>query len=367
MWILLACAFREPAQTPPLVAARGPVRVVEGPVRPGTVSVVVRAGSAYDPPGREGLAWIAAHSVAPDAVVDVGPEIVRIDLASAALTTGVLNLSPNEAAVATARAAALSELRGGDCESTALRAWDSWALAGHPYGHAVEGRASVIPTITASEVHAFLRARYTRDATRVAAAGPLDVAPLDSLLPTLSRRVTPAVPPPMTASPRLWVSAPVGTSCVAIGRADDGAVNAAEVATLRALARAIGAEADSTVRAESMVRWALPLGEAASAASVENVWNRVTSQRTISRVPRALGLMQPAPSASRLAAEDLLPGLPRLSLALLPDEAEVGTTLARVLDASRLRMVVIAPDLTRFHSVESPAPMAVQSIEDLLR
>lgn len=367
MWLLLACAFREPAQTPPLAAAQAPVRLVEGPTRPGALEIVVRAGSAYDPPSREGLAWVAAHAAAPSAHVEVGPEIVRIELDANAGLQGALNLTPDAAAVAAARDAALSELRGGECEAVALRAWDRWALAGHPYGHAVEGRTSVLPTITPGEVHAFLRARYTRDAVRIAVSAPMDTSGLNALLPTLSRPVTPAVPPPPTNGARLYVTALVGSSCVVIGRPDDRARNAGEVAVLSAFADAIGADVDATVRVDPGVRWSLALGEGASASSVESVWNRVTSQRTVHRASTSAGLMRVSPTAARLAAESLLPALVPLSPVSLPDDTDVTSILSRVADPSRLRMVVVSADVTPFRPVESQAPFVVQPIEDLLR
>ena len=221
--VALGCRpYQHPADAPPLIVAAGPLRTVqvEGPAL--RVHLVVRAGSAYDPPSREGLAFVVAHALAARAAVDVtvGPEWLSLGFAPehAARVAAVLAAPLDEEALALGRAAATSSLRTRDCAALARGLGMAWLWRGHPYGHAVAGRLSVVPTFTLAEAQAFRDARYVRDAVAAGLEGPVDagvLAPIEAALPArLSRSVTPAVLP-RSPRPLLVVEAPVEGACIA--------------------------------------------------------------------------------------------------------------------------------------------------------
>lgn len=151
--------------------------------------VVVRAGSAYDPPNREGLAFLTAHALAAQvhgASVEVGEEIVRFTLPLAGLAAlgRTMDAPPPADVLARAREEAVRAQSPTTCEEAAALAWALVRYAGHPYGHAPAGRASVLPTVTSLEVRQFIAARYVREAVRVAMGAP----PSDDAIAALATR-----------------------------------------------------------------------------------------------------------------------------------------------------------------------------------
>ncbi len=186
---------------------------------PGTARVVVRAGSAYDPPGREGLAFVTAQAIAVQvegARVEVGPDVVRFELPAGRLPDlgRVALTDPPAAALAEAVARARAALVPRDCAQAAELAWRLTAYAGHPYGHAEAGRVSVLPTLTAVEAGNLARSRYVREAVRVAVGSASTealtaaAAALERLPARISRSTVPA-PRPVTGVRTLHVSAPL--------------------------------------------------------------------------------------------------------------------------------------------------------------
>ncbi|MBM4392533.1 MAG: hypothetical protein FJ090_15535 [Deltaproteobacteria bacterium] len=227
--LALGCRpYQRPADLPPLQVAQGPLRVVAVEGAEPRVHVVVRAGSAYDPPSREGLAFVVAHALAARAGADVavGPEWLSISFppGGAARVGEVLAAPIDEESMALARAAALASLRSRDCATLAQATGATWLWAGHPYGHAVAGRLSVLPTLSVAEAQAFRDARYVRDAVALALEGAVDasvLAPIEAAIPPrLSRSVTPAVMPP-ASRPLMVVEAPVDGTCIATRPAFD--------------------------------------------------------------------------------------------------------------------------------------------------
>ena len=214
---LAACApYHPPAQPPRLVVARAPVRVFSEPGAPTLLTVLVRAGSAYDPPGREGTAFVYAHGVASlgGAAVEVGPELVAfmVPAGGEAALASALGTPVSTDLVDAGRAAA-ARLEPRTCAALAGDLVASWALAGPPYGHPAQGRASVLPTLTPGEVDAFRSLRYVRDAVVVAADGNVDATAFSTLFPpVMSRAVTPAVRP-RESRPNIVASAPVSAAC----------------------------------------------------------------------------------------------------------------------------------------------------------
>ncbi|MCB9762640.1 MAG: insulinase family protein [Alphaproteobacteria bacterium] len=167
------------------------------------LQATVRAGSAADPVGQEGVAWLTARMLREGGTASYGAE--DLDAALYALGTDVSILVDKElvtfrakvladdfdaflplfteivtapafdpAAFERLRTSALDELTQGILDSDEVLGWtvlDTWLHEGHPYGHPVQGRAGVLPTLTLDDVRAFYDTRYTRDATTLGIAG----------------------------------------------------------------------------------------------------------------------------------------------------------------------------------------------------
>lgn len=203
--LLLACWSRAPGEAP-LALAMGPVRVFEERVDREAVDLVlvIRAGSAHDPVGQEGLAWLTAQSLvvgsqagevpgqtpslARDLRWEVEPELVRFELRCAreesvacAERLGALVTAPrfNEESLALARARAKVDLReiiglgqvGEGRRRLALALMDRWLYQGHPYGHPPQGRVASLEVLTLADVQRFHADRYVRGATSLGIAG----------------------------------------------------------------------------------------------------------------------------------------------------------------------------------------------------
>lgn len=231
---LLACARHTPVETPALVAAAAPITVLPLPAG-NPVVLALRAGSAFDPPGREGLAWVAAHAVADPlgVTVEVGPELVlfTIPAEKVGAFAAAIGVAPGAEAVAGARVAAGVALDTLDCRALAERAWDAWMYTGHPYGHAPEGRRGVLETLTAVEVANFQEVRYTRSAAVLGVPEGTTVDPslFSGLRTTLSASPTPSVTLDPPSARVLVVTAP-DQRCAAVGQ--PGEIDAALVAEL---------------------------------------------------------------------------------------------------------------------------------------
>ncbi|HCH65084.1 MAG: hypothetical protein CL927_15635 [Deltaproteobacteria bacterium] len=201
---MLSCWTPKPGPVP-VDVAQAPVRLVAQPVQgPVTwITVAVRAGSAHDPVGKEGLAALTAQLLreggagdrTPEAVdqllfrlgtelsVVVGKELVtyrvKVLTEDLPLVTSLLadmftqpKLDPD------AHTRLLGELSDQlekgilqNDEETGLEVFDNLLFAGHPYGHPVAGRAGVIDTLTIADVEAFLVTRYLRSVVVLGVAG----------------------------------------------------------------------------------------------------------------------------------------------------------------------------------------------------
>lgn len=193
MWMWwFACGPRLPPG--PIVAAEVPVavQVVAPAAGEVAIDVVARAGSAVDPPGREGTAWLVADAVfrplaGPDRTLGwwVEADAVRATLVCAepaalacadALAGALTAPDLSEAAAQRGRdsaAAALSPTTDADLGPLAL---DLLEFRAHPRGHAPAGRRSVWPTLRPDELAAFHHTRWTRDRLSLVVHGPEQVA-----------------------------------------------------------------------------------------------------------------------------------------------------------------------------------------------
>ncbi len=204
--LLLACLGGPPRGPSPLeqaLAPRPPV-AVELPGEVVALQVTLRAGSAFDPPDREGLAWLAAQTVAasgtPDRspaevadlltswgaelevqvhaeLVDLRLQVLEPQAEEAADLLGELVAHPvlDPAAFERSRAAALRALTDGVLaseERMGAMLLDRWINEGHPYGHAAEGRAGSLERLALSDVEGFLEDAWLLPAAWAGAAGP---------------------------------------------------------------------------------------------------------------------------------------------------------------------------------------------------
>jgi zinc protease len=189
----------------PVDLASAPVQVVAQPVQgPVTwITIAVRAGSAHDPVGKEGLAALTAQMLreggagdrTPEAVdtllyrlgtdisVVVGKELVtyrvKVLTEDLPLVTSLLAdmfvapaLDPDtHARLVDEQADALTKGILQDDEATGLEVLDNLLYAGHPYGHPVSGRGGVVPTLTLQDVRTFLDTHYLRSVVVLGVAG----------------------------------------------------------------------------------------------------------------------------------------------------------------------------------------------------
>ncbi len=350
-----------PAREPALVVAAGPLRTLpSAQAGAGSLLLVLRAGSAYDPPGREGLALVLAHAVAARAGVsaDVEAELVRFHIPEGRAAAFAVSLvdAVDEAAMAVGRAAARP---GTGCAALARDGARAWGLAGHPYGHRAEGRSSVLSTLTAGEAQAFRQLRYVRDAAVLVVGPGADATPLLQVLPpTLSRSVTPAVKV-AAGRERMTVAGAVSVACEAwvVGSPEDW--GASDEAALAVVARIAGDPLPHRRVDSAWVLSALPDAEALSAGLA---WARAEVLAELAAQPGALhaadvllgplrgGRYSPAP-----ALADALRALDAETLVLWADSLR--TT------APRLRLIPESAVI----GLESGVEPRVHSVEELLR
>lgn len=227
--------------------AAAPVRLVTLPDASSPnvyFQAIVAAGSAWDPIGQEGVAYVAARSMIEagaddrsgaalkDTLYPTGNDIhavVDVEWVSFRLTchrdhaalcldvfADVLTAPRFEAAdVARVRDEALYDVSQGllsNDEALGDVALDVVMYEGHPYGHPVEGRAGVLPVIGADQARAYWQSRYVREAVIGGLAGAYD----DDLLRAFQARLDAL--PAVAAPERVLPTAPqvVGRNLVAI-------------------------------------------------------------------------------------------------------------------------------------------------------
>lgn len=286
------CGWKlDPGPAPLVEAQRVAVLTVAGDGRAAELVVAVRAGSAYDPVGREGLAWQVAHAIVPSGEdglgetegaeawaplgalpsVEVGPEIVRFRVevpperaveaaALLARQVGAASAGPRalEAArLAAAQAAAPERQAPLELAGHLLR----WMVyEGHPYGHAPTGSAQGALRITALDVQQFVDRRYLRAVIAAGVGGLAEGAPevalaadglragLEQRPPRLSRDVTPRLPPTRAARTAL-ITGPTGADqdAITLGQSLDLSLQHADGAAVLVAAEALSARLDGAL------------------------------------------------------------------------------------------------------------------------
>lgn len=285
--LLLSCWSRAPGPAS-MSLAMGPVHVIERRVEREAVDLVlvIRAGSAHDPVGQEGLAWLTAQtlvaaakaqeqpgqspSLGRDLRWQVDPELVRFELRCAveesvqcAESLGKLVTSPawSEPAFQLARARALIDLNealglggdGAEREDLALALMDRWLYQGHPYGHAPQGRVGSVEVLALSDVQRFHADRYVRGATTLGIAGSptaeavVDVqSALGGLPGRMHRDATPRALQTSQAGDLLVVQAPGSGQLAVVGSTLDRDTTITELLALQAGLYSLGLQDEST-------------------------------------------------------------------------------------------------------------------------
>jgi len=212
--VLVGCGPKIPCGPAGATQADAPVVIVTVPSEDGSTVVVealVAAGSAYDPPGAEGLAALTAQSVASGADADRPPLEVQIGREWVSFTricpaaearacvdrfaTALADPPFAEQAVSASRDRALEELTEGlptDAGALGQVLVDDALYEGRPYGHPVQGRAGVLPLLDAAATRRFYEIHYTREGMIAGLAGAWDAGLHDALQQDLQ----PLVPRP---------------------------------------------------------------------------------------------------------------------------------------------------------------------------
>jgi zinc protease len=204
---LLACTRIDPGPVPVQVAQQ-PVSLLVQPVA-GAPNVyfaaMIAAGSAYDPLGQEGLAYLTASALVQAGAGSRSADQIRESLhptgsafevlvdrewislrlechrdhaqQCAELFTDVLT-APRfaEDDVLRLRDEQLSDLQEellSDEERLGLEAMEMTLYEGHPYGHPAQGRAGVLPLLGVEDLATFYRDHFVRRSVFVGVAGDL--------------------------------------------------------------------------------------------------------------------------------------------------------------------------------------------------
>ena len=249
MWAMLtlwSCTWSRAPGPAPLVEAVKPIRVVGQPAD-GLVTwldLTIRAGSAHDPIGQEGLAWHTAnllreggaggrdkaavdallYRLGTDVEVMVDRELISLrvrcltedlpevtDLLGDMLLEPALDASALERLAGSSRTALETGIAESD-EGLGMAALDGWLFSGHRYAHPPQGRAGVLETLTVDDVQDFLDARYVRPAAVLGVSGPMigadgavrDDAPGSASVTALAGRLSEGLAPTLytDATPR---------------------------------------------------------------------------------------------------------------------------------------------------------------------
>jgi zinc protease len=256
----LACAgMRYDRGHRALAQANAPVRVVNQ-VAPSDLAwfeVLVRAGSAHDPVGQEGIAYLTAQLLrqggaggrSPEAVeealVALGAEIeVIVDREMVAFRTTCMAEDAQAVAallgdmlVAPGLDADVFERIGSESSAWLERGivqndealgdavMDAWLYEGHRYGHPTRGRQGVVDVLTIDDVSAFMAKRYIRPSVVLGVAGAVPGAVVASLVDRLSETpsqlyqdVTPRAVPKLSGRSMLIVEKPTDATGIHFGQ-----------------------------------------------------------------------------------------------------------------------------------------------------
>ncbi|MFT7520311.1 MAG: hypothetical protein ACI9MC_002456 [Kiritimatiellia bacterium] len=222
----------------PIDLARTEVAVSHVPSdSPARVIATIRRGSASDPSGQEGRAWLALQSTASE------HDIVRVTRQTATLHhTCVQSLDACSGHVVQALigkgseeglAAALTEAHHAlktpdrrDPRWVAAEALRALIFEGHPFGHPVEGRDGTINTMDAHHLRQFFEGQVVRSTVEIQATGSWTTSGLATLSQELKQisssmpnDATMMAPVPLRHSELYILSSQAEPAALAVGRA----------------------------------------------------------------------------------------------------------------------------------------------------
>ncbi len=237
LWTLLACPPKVAPGPAANQVAQQPVRVLQerDTAAPNVyLQAMVRAGSAYDRTGEEGLAHLVAVSLREagagdldgaaftealyptgndlDVLVDREWVSLRLtchtdqaELCVDRFADALVHPRFDSADVERSRDDALYAVTDevlSDEEALGHEVFDNWIFDAHPYGHPIQGRAGTLPTLDASDARRFHGDHYVREAVLAGIGGNFD----DELLAHFQDRLSDL---PGTRAPELPLQAPV--------------------------------------------------------------------------------------------------------------------------------------------------------------
>lgn len=246
--IAFGCVPHVPRGPIPVEQASAPVQVVrlQDDSAPNVyLQAVVRVGSAWDPPGQEGLAALTARAMVDagagersgqevrDALVPTGNAfqvVVDRELTSIRLRCHrdhrdlCTELFTDVIARPTFRPADVTRLaeQAAHAVGTGLLAneealgeevFHGVLYEAHPYGHPVRGRTGSLPLLDASDVKGFHDTRVLRSTVLVGLAGPIDAERERRIVDALGDGLRSSLPPELPLPPP---NHPVGRGLIAV-------------------------------------------------------------------------------------------------------------------------------------------------------
>jgi zinc protease len=256
--LVQACVLHVPRGTVPVEQARALPRVVTqlDPAAPRLyLEASVRAGSAFDPIGKEGLAALTARAMVEGVreAVDgtggeiglvVGKELVSFRLACVREQAGpCLELFGDLLTAPDFEPAVVGELTeraawrtgGGAAEDEAALAdavLDRVLFQGHPYGHPVDGLLGVVGLLGVDEVREFYQGHYLRQQTVLGVGGAFEAEQVEQVVLKMAG-LGDGLPPerstlaPLVVAGRSLWSVPTGSEVVELRLGHPLAVNRA--------------------------------------------------------------------------------------------------------------------------------------------
>ena len=198
-----------------------------------TLVASLPAGSAYDPPGREGLAAFAAamldegagnldsrafHDALADRAIRLDARVTRDDMvvtletlrenlpaAMHLLQMALAHPRFDAAAASRVRTQLIQGLQQGESDppTVADRAFMKAFFNGHPYGHPPDGEIAGLAAVTPAVLHAFAHGHWVRGGLKLAIAGDLTADAAAKLAAGLLKPLPASAPPPPPVVGRL--------------------------------------------------------------------------------------------------------------------------------------------------------------------
>ena len=184
----LACWTLNPGDIPAKRGDQIPILVDQDQSDHIEINLYIRAGSAFDPIGQEGLAHSTAQILikqlrnkinsdsSTQISVGVQREVVTFKLVLSNLSEAkflISNLlSPPEVSVEELDVLNEETLNKLYERQVVSKVFSTWMFEGHPYGHPVEGRTGSLKALSPHDVHRFFLRRYVRSGSFIKISVP---------------------------------------------------------------------------------------------------------------------------------------------------------------------------------------------------